>query len=71
MALEDPYELFLDHDLGNQSDQDGYQLLQSLVRGGRAPARVWVVTNNPAGRKNIEEYLKSADYKKIENHWDL
>lgn len=56
-------ELFIDHDLGEESDQNGYELLKWILRNIHdLPEKIVLVTSNPAGRKNMHDLLSEDKY---------
>ena len=56
-------ELYLDHDLGDASKKNGYQILiEQLFNNEIFPSFIKVVSSNPVGRKNIWAACDNADY---------
>jgi hypothetical protein len=51
-----------DHDLGDLSEMNGYQLMCAAVEKGLLPGRVQLVTSNPVGRKNMANLLEKEGY---------
>lgn len=56
--------LYMDHDLGEESDTDGYKVIVWALERGVCPAHVQMVTSNPVGRDNMIAALENADYTK-------
>ncbi len=62
--------LYLDHDLG--VGKTGYDVVLWLEQSpAHRPKAVTLVTNNPAGRQNIERALLSMGYLLEEGTWKL
>ena len=60
--------LYMDHDLGEHSDTDGYKVIVWALERGVCPANVMFVTSNPVGRDNMVAALENAGYEK-NKHW--
>ena len=56
--------LYMDHDLGEHSDTDGYKVVVWALERGVCPAHVQLVTSNPVGRNNMAAALENAGYVK-------
>ena len=56
--------LYMDHDLGDESDTDGYKVIVWALERGICPAHVQLVTSNPVGRNNMVAALENAGYTK-------
>lgn len=56
--------LYMDHDLGEHSDTNGYQVVNWALERGVCPAHVQLVTSNPVGRDNMARALENAGYYK-------
>ena len=55
--------LYLDHDLGDSEDFNGYKILSYMVEEAKIlPLKVKVVSSNPVGRDSIYRLLKTAGY---------
>lgn len=58
--------LYMDHDLGEESQTDGYELLKKLYANDginiSMPDKVQLVTSNPVGRQNMADLLISNGY---------
>ena len=49
--------LYLDNDLGDKQDMEGYDILMWAIERGCVPANVCIVSANPVAKKRIEEAL--------------
>ena len=56
--------LYMDHDLGEHSDTDGYKVVTWALERGVCPAHVQLVTSNPVGRDNMARALENHGYQK-------
>jgi len=54
--------LVLDHDLGPNSDESGYEVAKWAFENACMPENVQVVTMNPVGREKIVKLLESNGY---------
>jgi len=54
----------LDHDLGDESEQTGYDVAKHIEQGAYngtiAPLKITVHSANPVGRKNIEACIRNC-----------
>jgi hypothetical protein len=56
--------LYMDHDLGEYSDTDGYKVVTWALERGVCPAHVQLVTSNPVGRDNMARALENYGYQR-------
>ena len=63
--LNNDFELYLDHDLGEE--KSGYDVIKDLFESGIFPESIFVITMNPVGRKNIYDVLEYYHYRKSKN----
>ena len=54
--------LYLDHDLGDASDETGYGVLVWALEFDHVPYKVTLVTSNPPGRMRMQAALENAGY---------
>jgi hypothetical protein len=59
--------LYMDHDLGELSDTEGYQVITWALEREVCPAHVMLVTSNPVGRDKMAAALENAGYTKKGN----
>ena len=53
--------LYIDHDLGEDT-VSGYDIINWALETDRMPEKVYIVSQNPVGRANIERALDNAGY---------
>lgn len=54
--------LYMDHDLGYESDANGYETMNWMLERGVCPLNVQFVTANPVGRDNMARALEAHGY---------
>lgn len=59
--------LYMDHDLGDENEANGYEVLCWAIAHDHCPPNVMLVTSNPVGRDNMAAALVSAGYEKKGN----
>lgn len=57
--------LYMDHDLGDESEPTGYDVLVWALERECCPKHVQMVTSNPVGRDKMGAALENAGYTKI------
>ena len=62
-------ELYIDHDLGDEGNRTGYDLLMRLLQSAPCylPKKIIIVTNNPVGKERMEYVVKEIDAKRKEH----
>lgn len=56
--------LYMDHDLGDESAETGYDVLTWALEHGVCPPNVQMVTSNPVGRDKMGQALEAHGYTK-------
>jgi len=59
--------LYMDHDLGDENEPTGYDVICWAIERGVVPANVTMVTSNPVGRDNMARALENIGYTKQGN----
>lgn len=54
--------LYMDHDLGDENEPTGYDVICWAIERGCVPANVTMVTSNPVGRDNMVAALENIGY---------
>lgn len=54
--------LYMDHDLGPESEKDGYQMIKDAYQEGILPDHIILLTTNPVGRQNMVHFLIHIGY---------
>ena len=57
-----------DNDLGDTSDQDGYELMKWTIEDQKiTPPTIQIITSNPSARQRMEQLLLKNGYDKSDN----
>ncbi len=59
--------LCIDHDLGDASEMNGYEVILTAAHENCIPNQVQIVSANPVGRQNIANVLIDNGYKTKDN----
>lgn len=59
--------LYMDHDLGDEDEPTGYDVICWAIAHDCVPANVMMVTSNPVGRDNMAAALENIGYTKQGN----
>ncbi len=54
--------LYLDHDLGDEHSGTGYDILQICKTKRILPENIHLITMNPVGLKNMQNFLRDNNY---------
>lgn len=69
----DVTHLYIDHDLGLDSDgteyPNGYNVICWAIEERILPRNVTIVSSNPVGRSNIERALQNEGYRQYRGSW--
>ena len=57
--------LYIDHDLGDHDQMNGYQIIETAIYFDWLPKTVQIVSMNPVGRENISRALLNSGFKTI------
>jgi hypothetical protein len=55
-------KVYFDHDLGLNSEHDGYQIMNWAIENDLLPKEVQLVTANPVGMRNMARALVAEGY---------
>ena len=63
--------LYMDHDLGEDDGEcrNGYEVLTWALDNGHCPPKVYLVTMNPVGKRNMVDALEAYGYEKHTSGW--